>query len=160
MKAHPTRFVRLANKEDLNRIAELWAIEMRYYHTLDPRFFTPTQQNIDSYRQEIEMTIEDLYVFVLLISNEIQGFATISQSADGIINYNDMPFCRIGDLVLNQKFGIGVRKKFVQEIMKWAKEKGYQRIDLYIHAKDKLARSNYKEIGFEESFLNISLNIE
>lgn len=160
MKILPNPHVRHAKKEDLNRIAELWVSEMQYHNTLDPRFFDLTQIDARNYISELERSMQNLPVFVLVISAKIQGFASIDEASNGIANCNDVPFCRIGDLVIARNYGPGVRKRIMSAVKEWAKQEGYTRIDLKIHVKDKWALDYCQMTGLEENFRDMTLWVE
>ena len=159
IKIHPNPFVDLATTDDINRILQLWKTEMEYLHTLDPKFFSPTDSDKEEYEFRLTSAFDMFPIFILRISGKIEGFVNIYDCDNGIIDCNMIPYCEIENLIVSRKTSASGRKRLLHELKKWAKKEGYQRIDFKVHSKDEKVVEYYKMIGIDFTYHTMGLKV-
>lgn len=148
---------RLARPDDYPEIAQLWAENMKSNLQIDPQFFDPAVLDETTYINYLMQW--HLPVFVLLIGDKVKGFATIGEVANGIEHCNTTPYCSIGEFVVSQHYKLSYADCMLKEIWNWAKNNGYKRVDITIHAKDKRTRTYMADNGWVKVFERYGNNL-
>lgn len=102
-----------------------------------------TLQNIQTVLQSKGHT-----AFVAEYQNKVVGWIGAGQA----IMIEVMPYCEINGLVIDEQHrGMGIGKLLIEEVMKWAKEKGNSKIGLHCNVKRTEAHLFYQHLGFTEA---------
>ncbi|MFX1502309.1 MAG: GNAT family N-acetyltransferase [Promethearchaeota archaeon] len=136
--------IRKASVKDADKISSIWSIicsERKYSAISKP--FTPEQE-----KEYIYNLSDREGIFVAEVNDQIIGF----QSLDKWINYSDS-FDHVGTIgtfihPLWRKKQIG--KKLAAFVFNFARKKGYEKLVIYVRARNTIARDFYKGLGFVE----------
>ena len=101
-----------------------------------------TLQNIGTVLQS-----QDHIAFVAEYENKIVGWIGAAQA----IMIEVMPHCEINGLVIDEHHrGMGIGKLLIDNVKKWAKGKGNDKIGLHCNVKRTEAHLFYQRLGFTE----------
>ena len=139
--------IRKANSKDAKAISAIWKIicaEKKYTAVSHP--FTPKQE-----REYISSLSDREGIFVAEIKDQIIGF----QSLDKWAEYSDS-FAHvgvIGTFILPQWRKRNIGYKLAQYTFKFAHNNNYEKILIYVRAKNSGAIAFYKKLGFVQKGL-------
>ena len=134
--------IRKAQVEDAEEISNIWKVicaERKYSAVNHP--FTPEQE------KDYILSLSDREgIFITEIKDQIFGF----QSLDKWAKYTDSfdYVGTIGSFILPKWRGCGIGRQLAIKTFQFARENGYEKIVLYIRAKNTGAIEFYKNLGF------------
>ncbi|MGG7036298.1 MAG: GNAT family N-acetyltransferase [Flavobacterium sp.] len=154
--------VQEATSEYVPAILTLWTNLMNNHKKMDEAFFAETSENLSAYRNNLEFSLPSSLckVFVAFVGNQLVGYITAEFVKPNSLLYNSIPYCEVGDIMIDpnfQKQGLG--KVLVEEVKKWSVSKGIHNIRLNVFSKNKNALVFFKTLGFDELFHNLELKI-
>jgi len=128
-------------------IREMTANDAAAVNTLSKQLGYPL--SIGQTLQNINMVLQskDHTAFVAEYENEIVGWIGAAQA----IMIEVMPHCEINGLVIDENHrGMGIGKLLINNVKRWAKEKGNNKIGLHCNVKRTEAHLFYQHLGFTE----------
>jgi len=128
-------------------IREMTANDATAVNTLSKQLGYPL--SIGQTLQNINMVLQskDHTAFVAEYENEIVGWIGAAQA----IMIEVMPHCEINGLVIDENHrGMGIGKLLINNVKRWAKEKGNNKIGLHCNVKRTEAHLFYQHLGFTE----------
>lgn len=142
--------IRLAKKQDIDRIIELLHQVCLVHHDARPDYF---KDSIKYNQEELEMKIKDTLnpIFVYEENEEVLGYAfCIHEEVKDNQLLTDRKTLYIDDLcVLEGYRGKGIGKKLYYFVRDYAKEKGYHNVTLNVWSSNKNALAFYESLGLK-----------
>jgi ribosomal protein S18 acetylase RimI-like enzyme len=152
--------IRKANESDLNGMIELWKDFMDYHIAFD-RFWTRSDHGHESAYNYIKSILDEDNVQVLVASmgNRIIGYQ-ISQILEHPPVLQKTRYCLVNDIAIDDKYrGRGIGSEMFEEVKKWAKQKGVDRMELQVASGNEKAIRFYEKQGMKPYSLHMYLTI-
>lgn len=136
--------IRRATGEDAEGICAIWRaiVAERDYSAVDRAFTTEEEKSY------IESLSEREAVFVALESGQVIAFQTLDLWLDFLSSMNHVG--QVGTFVRRDFRGIGIGKSLADQTMTFARDHGYEKLIIFVRAKNMSAQGFYKKLGFEE----------
>ena len=150
--------IRQATIEDLEAVKELNTKAFAANPKWDPdavRNWASTREGNKYYKEALED--KDGYFVVCEEGGKLIGYANGTRME---ITYRKSKYFEIVNLgVVPEKRRSGVGKALLEEIAKWAKAQGYEKLYLDSYIKNKQALEFYKKNGFQEISISLEKNL-
>lgn len=128
-------------------IREISAKDAEAVNTLSKQLGYPL--SIEQTLQNINLVLQsrDHTAFVAEYENKIVGWIGVAQA----IMIEVMPHCEINGLVIDEHHrGMGIGRLLIDNVKRWAKEKGNDKVGLHCNIKRTEAHLFYQHLGFTE----------
>ena len=151
--------IRIAHINDLEYIQEL----NNELFKLEKENYDPTLVSNWPLTEEGKKYFEDLinnhYVVVATINNEIVGYLAGSINEKG--SYEDVQYGEINNMFINDNYrGYGIGKKLINSFKDYCKERNINNLIVTASSKNINAINFYKNNGFNDFNLTLTMNIK
>jgi ribosomal protein S18 acetylase RimI-like enzyme len=107
----------------------------------------------DSLQKAFDSTVES-FIFIAEQDGKKLGFIQFGEDKEF---FSGEPHAYIANLAIAKEAeGRGVGKFLMQAAEKWAREKGYRFISLYVFGTNHHARNFYEKLGYDEDLLKLT----
>lgn len=134
--------IRRATLDDAVGIVAIWeaiAAEKRYSAVSRP--FTPDEERV-----YIASLSDREAIFVAELDGHIVGFQTLARWASYTPSFDHVG--EIGTFVLPEYRGRGIGKALAKATLAFARQKGYEKLVIYVRATNQSAQTFYQSLGF------------
>ncbi len=148
-----------ANKANLDDIVELWLKLMAIHEKLDPFFFS--EINKEEYCDDLEGHIDnpEQIIFIAILNDVLIGYIT-ADIISRVSFFNKHTYCVIGDIMISENHrNTGLGKLLIDEVKNWSKNNNVLRMELNVFAKNILAVNFFKNIGFQNNFHTLFIEL-
>lgn len=145
--------IRKARKEDLNTVVEL-GFELLRHHCRFNRYYTPIENEKKRKRSQKKHYLEcirsrNAFFIVVVDKGKIIGYVIgeIKKNPPVLL---EKRHGEIGEIFIQKEYrkeGLGLF--LIQEILYWFRKREIERVVVDFDAKNKIARSAYKKMGFK-----------
>jgi GNAT superfamily N-acetyltransferase len=150
-----------AEEKHILDITRLWKEFIRFHIDIDP-IWIPNEEAEDGQREEQTkplMASDKGLVLAALDGDEVIGYS-ISEIKDPPRGSTRTEYGYIHHMAVTEKYRrTGVGEQMFNEILKWFRSKGMDRIELDITSKNHVSRSFWGKLGFEEYMRTLFLDI-
>jgi len=154
--------IRKACITDYDQINNLFWQSDLYHYNNEPYIYEKSNEHARS-KEYIESLINDkASIFIVLeIENNIIGFLyAYEETKGGLPFHKKRKYIVIDNIVVDEKHqNKGYGKKLLDYIIKYAKDKNYNDIELYVYCFNKKAIKLYEKYGFENLTQNMILKL-
>jgi GNAT superfamily N-acetyltransferase len=150
-----------AEEKHIPDITRLWKEFIRFHIDIEP-IWIPNEEAEDGQREEQMkplMASDKGLVLAALDGDEVIGYS-ISEIKDPPRGSTRTEYGYIHHMAVTEKYRrTGVGEQMFDEILKWFRSKGMDRIELDITSKNHVSRSFWGKLGFEEYMRTLFLDI-
>ena len=151
--------IRIAHINDLEYIQEL----NNELFKLEKENYDPTLVSNWPLTEEGKKYFEDLinnhYVVVAILNNEIVGYLAGTINEKG--SYEDVQYGEINNMFINDNYrGYGIGKKLINSFKDYCKERNINNLIVTASSKNINAINFYKNNGFNDFNLTLTMNIK
>ena len=153
--------IRAVQPEEINTIVDMWVDFVDDQYQYDDFFIRNPEGKINLKNKLHHYVKDDDYLLIGAIKdNKIAGYV-LAQVSEHPPFFETSKFCNIRHVFLkpeyrNKKYGT----KLMQYTIEWAKEKGVERAELLVAAKNEDAIRFYRNLGFNDFCLVMTKNLE
>lgn len=155
--------IRPAERRDLPALGRLGAMLMRTHYAFDPRRFLPAGDSAESgYAWFLGTVMEDPdgRVFVAEDEDGITGYVYVALEP---LSWKELrgPAGFIHDVAVREETRrAGIAAQLMQVAMDWLRERGAPRVILWTAAPNHAAQNLFRRLGFRETMLEMTRELE
>lgn len=155
--------IRRAEQRDLDALGRLGAMLMRTHYAFDPQRFLPPGESAES----------GYAWFLGSVMDDPDGRVFVAEDADGIAGYVYValeplswkelrgPAGFIHDVAVREEARrAGIAEQLMQVAVDWLRERGAPRVILWTAAPNEGAQRLFRRLGFRETMLEMTMELE
>jgi len=141
-----------AEEQHVSDISRLWLEFMRFHQDIDP-IFTPRDGAVPGFEEEMVrrlMKSENGLVMVALDGERVVGYS-LSEIHEPMKGFKLEEFGYVHHIAITADYRQkGIGENMFDEILKWFRSKGIDRVELEVTARNQVAYSFWKKHGFTD----------
>ena len=148
--------IKKATRRHLKDLVDLYIESADEIYKVNPGYYKKGKETRRSYRSYVQdiMSSRSCLVLIALDGNQAVGYAIASiESRQFYMNQN---YGWISDVYVNaQHRKKGISKKLMRYMLRWLREKGVKRVELFVDVKNTRAVKVWKKMGYKEHMKNL-----
>jgi len=145
--------IRPAKHEDINSIVTLYAKATKFMHQISPNGFGQALEpplDIEKERESFASALDDKETVVLVVEQlgKVVGFVmgVVEKYSDDLLS---APYVTVQYLYVDEKFRrAGIAKALMQDVEKWATDKGLYTLELKVWSNNEPAKALFQSLGY------------